>query len=424
MYFDARNASPARKKDAAQLNAFWDYRELNKSVEPLQTNYIQPDNDNYGYDPDSVEGDMKKPMRDAEAEWEMRPSPEEMAVLYDVPTVQYKTRQVGFIGPKLSDCGYCRAPTSPLIREIKFPVAGDVEVFGFHRDGAAHNKSLGIKATQKQIDKFVKRQHKNGTKQHNVHIRAWVDHAWKPRILNIGDVDKSRKWAFHRIGDLFFALDRTKEDSTGAITGYTGSNGKLVRVKDEYGSPYGPKSRGSNPDNWKPLWARTSESNVVMLSPAARAKQQANRGKPIPCPPPADEIEAFRRTLEANGKPANDNRHYDGLPYDVDSADELRFGYAFGKTYAVSNNPEPFDDVVERKQLLAAVNSRLSPQTRRVANMVVQTQETETLAQNYADVGAALANGNASERTLIRHGQKAVSDAAKEIGTVHQELAA
>jgi hypothetical protein len=58
--------------------------------------------------------------------------------------------------------------------------------------------------------------------------------------------------------------------------------------------------------------------------------------------------------------------------------------------------------------------------------MVVQTDETETLAQNHAEVGAALATvrKNASGRTLIRHGQKAVSDAAKEIGVLLQELAA
>jgi hypothetical protein len=37
--------------------------------------------------------------------------------------------------------------------------------------------------------------------------------------------------------------------------------------------------------------------------------------------------------MEANGKPANDNRKHDGLPYDVKSADELQFGYAFGTKY-------------------------------------------------------------------------------------------
>jgi hypothetical protein len=58
--------------------------------------------------------------------------------------------------------------------------------------------------------------------------------------------------------------------------------------------------------------------------------------------------------------------------------------------------------------------------------MIVQTDETETLAQNHAEVGAALATGhkNTSERTLIRHGQKAAGDAAKEIRTLLQKLAA
>ena len=151
----------------------------------------------------------------------------------------------------------------------------------------------------------------------------------------------------------------------------------------------------------------------------------ANKPKPVLCPPPTDEmLEAFRRKLEANGKPVNDN--YDGLPYDVESADELQFGYAFGKKYPETHGPEPFDDVVERKQTLAVLNARLSPQTRRVANMVVLTDETETLAQNQTDIGAALWTGrrNASVSTLKRHGKLAMANAAKELGKRFQELAA
>jgi hypothetical protein len=334
---DSRNASPTRKKDAKTLTAFWEYRELNKSTEPLQSNYGQADNDNFT-EQDWVEEDLKKPERDAEAELETRPTPEEMAARYSVPTVQYEIRQVGLItGPRLSDCGYCMAPISPLIRAIKIPVSGDVECIGFRKtsmtecERAAHMSlaGLGIRRTQKQIG-------------------IYVDRILKPELLNIGDIDVSKKWTLYRIGDLYFAPHRTKKHRRGELTHYE-IDGRKFKAKDQYGTPYGPKSKGSN-DN-------------------------------------------------------------------VDSADER---------YAPPNDPEPSDDVVGRKSELAAVNARLSPQALLVANMVVWTDETETLAQTYADVGAALPNAraNASERTLIRHGQRAVNDAAKEIGTLRQALAA
>ena len=410
---DSRNASPSREKDAKQLNAFWVYRELNKSVEPLQSNYLRADNDNYGYDPDSVEGDAKKPLRDAEAEWEIRPSPEEMAALYDVPTVKYETRMVRTRGePQLSEDGYL---ASPIWRDMIVPVSGDVWCIGFQKtrlleyeDAARLSLAgLGIRRTRKQID-------------------AYVDKIAKPETLDISDVAKHREWTLFRIGDLYFAPYRTKQFSRGEVVKY-GSDGHMYPVKDEYGTPYGSKNKGSDDAAWVPRHPRTSESSVVMLSPAARAKQKANKDRPIPCPTPtADELEAFSLKLQANGKPANDNGHYDGLPYDVESADELQFGYAFGTTYTPPNDPEPFDDVVERKSLLAAVNARLSPQARLVANKVVCTEETETLAQSYEDVGAALATGRkkASVSTLKRHGKQALISAAKELDELFQDLAA
>jgi hypothetical protein len=391
---DPRNASPTRKKDAGVLNAFWDYRELNKSLEPVQSNHLQADNDNYGYDPDSVEGDAKKPLRDAEAEWEIRPNPKEMADRYDVTTVKYETRQAGLItGPRLSDCGYCMAPTSPFIREMKIPVSGDIECMVTYTTV----EKKGIRSVEVERQKLVK----------------------------IGDLKKGDRWTLYQIGDLRFAPYRTKHHYRGQVTHYR-DNGRWHPAKDEYGTPYGPTSKGSDGAFWVPLKPRKTKSKLEWLTPAEKAKQRANRDKPIPCQTPTDEMfEAFRLKLETNGKPANDNRQHDGLPYDVKSADELQFGYAFGKTYNDPDDSEPFDDVIERKSDLAAVNARLSPQALLVANMIVLTDQTETLAQNYVALGAALSTGRAaSERTLMRHGQKAANDAAVEIGTVLQELAA
>jgi hypothetical protein len=101
---DSRNASPTREKDAGKLNALLDYRELNESAQPLQSNFLQADNDNFS-DPEWEEGDLKKPLRDAEAELETRPTENELAACHDVPTVQYETRRVNISDIRLSEDG-------------------------------------------------------------------------------------------------------------------------------------------------------------------------------------------------------------------------------------------------------------------------------------------------------------------------------
>jgi hypothetical protein len=409
-------------KDTGQLKAFWDYRELNKSFESLQSNWIEADNNNYG-DPEREEGDLKKPERDAEAELETRPGENELITHYSAPTIEYETRQVGLTtGPKLSDCGYCMAPTSPHIRELKIPVSGDVWCIGFHKDKLLEYEDSARMALPKR-----------GVRRTPKQINDYVDRVGEPELLNISDVAKDRKWTIYQVGGLRFSPHRTKHPHwRGQLTHYrdTKNKDRWFRAKeDEYGTPYGPESKesveaakGSIDAVWPPLYPRTSKREVVFLSPAERAKQLANKAKPIPCLPPTDELlEAFRLKLHSNGKPANDNQNHDGLPYDIDSRDQLQFGYAFGTTYP--DVPEPFDDVTERKSVLSALNAGLSSQTRLVANMVVQTDETDTVAQNYADVGAAI-GVSGSKRTLMRRGQKAVSDAAEEIGKVRQQLAA
>jgi hypothetical protein len=416
---ESRNSSPTHKKDAGLLNAFLEYFELNKSFESLQSNFLKADNDNFG-DPEWEEGDLKKPLRDPEAELETRPNYAELVACYDVPTVQYETRQVGLItGPKLGDCGYCMFPTSPLIHVMKIPVSGDVWCIGFNKDkllehdASARNAlpTRGIRRTQNRINDYA-------------------DRIEKPELLNISDVAMHRKWTIHQVGGLRFApyrmVSKTKISFKGTVTHYR-ANRRWRRAKeDKYGTPYGPQSKGSNPQFWKPLYPKKQKTKLVWLSPEEKAKQWANKAKPISCHMTADEaLEAFRLKLLASGKPANDNQQYDGLPYDVESKDELQVGFAFGKAYA-DTPPERFDDAAERRQALAEINARLSPQARLVANMVVQTDETETLAKSYAEVGAALTTGRRkpSERTLMRHGQHAVNDTAKEIGAILQELAA
>ena len=80
-----RNASPTREKDTSLLSAFLQYFEMNKSFEPLQSNYLQADNDNYAGDPDHEVGDGPvKPERDLDAEMESRPSLREMEERWSV----------------------------------------------------------------------------------------------------------------------------------------------------------------------------------------------------------------------------------------------------------------------------------------------------------------------------------------------------
>jgi hypothetical protein len=308
---ESRNASPSRKKDSRLLNAFMEYFELNKSFEPLQSNFLQADNDNFG-DPDWEEGDIKEPQRDAEAELENRPTVGELQKCYDGPSVQFETRRVNISDIRLSEDGYLCNPFPGTYRDLIVPVSGDVDCIGLRKDellaiGDSARKALpkrGIRRTQKRLNDYV-------------------DIIERPGVIRISDVAKSRKWSIYRVGDLRFAPFRTKHHYCGQLTHYR-VNDRWFRVKeDEYGTPYGPASKGSDERNWKALNPRSSYAGV--------------------------------------------------LPYTVDSADQLQFGYAFGKTSGQAIDNVPFDDVVERGQTLATLNDRISPQARRVANMVVST---------------------------------------------------
>ena len=437
---DSRNASPTRIKTAGVLNAFWEYRELNKSPQPLQTNYLQADNDNFA-DRYREEGDAPlRPERDVEAEWEMRPSVDEIVDCYDMTTVKYETRMVHTSNyPRLIEPGYCLTCGKT---EMKFPVSGDVEYIG---QSTSTVPSLKV-AAENSMDAYWKRQATEpnpywpeAKKKTKKQIDVFVDRITKPERLNIGDVDMSRKWTVFRIGDLYFAPYRTKTFFRGEVLKY-GSNGRLYPAKDAYGTPKGTAIAITKEEDkerygkyWAPRKPRTTKKLEDNRSPEEKAKQKAkqlaDRERRLPCPSlTEDMLKKFHLKLMANGKPANDDRApYDGLPYNVESADELQYGYAFGTTYAAGHEPETADDVVERVHLLAAVNARLSSQAALVANMVVNTDRTETLAGSYLEIGAALAAGNdnmPSDRTLIRHAKAAVEDTAAEMSSIFQELAA
>jgi hypothetical protein len=308
-----RNASPTRKKDAGLLNAFRHYFELNKSFEPLQSNYGKADNDNFT-EQDWVEGDAKKPERDVEAEREIRPSVNELVQRYDVPTVKFETRVVRcrMGGPAFR--GFKPCDDESFTREMKIPVSGDVQCMVTYTDTVVTREKRSVE---------VERQ----------------------KLVMIDDLKKGDRWSIYRIGDLRFAPCETKHHYRGQLTHYR-DNGRWFRPKDAYGTPKGPKER-SDPKYWVSLHPLIRSTKMVWLSPEEKREQRANKDKSIMC-----------LTLYHRRKKANSDIRYEDLPsYDVPL--EKSIGTAY-----ITKEPEPTtdDDVVERRSELAAFNARLSPQ--------------------------------------------------------------
>lgn len=253
--------------------------------------------------------------------------------------------------------------------------------------------------------------------------RECVGEISKPERLSMADVDQKKPWAFYRIGGLRFAPCRTKKVWRGQLTHYRGTTGRWFPVKDELGTPKGPSQqcKGSDPKYWKPLVAPTGASNVVKLGEEAKAKQEANRNKPKVLHLERRRVadEAWASWL-ANGKtPANDNRaaDYNGLPWQRDEP------YAFGASY---QRPGPeSDDLTARRETLAAVNARLSPEERRVVSMIVWTDDTDNIAKNLKDIGRACATGRPKvDKTYERHGKQIVESVTGKMCSLFQELAA
>ena len=262
-------------------------------------------------------------------------------------TVTYETRMVSTVDyPRLIEPGYCLTCGKT---EMKIPVSGDVWCIGYRKDKLLEHDAAARNALPKR-----------GIRRTQNRINDYADRIENPVLVNISNVAKHRKWTLFSIGGAFFAPYRTKLHYRGQLIHYTDSNGqKRVVKEDEHGTSKGPKDRGSDDKYWKPLNPRTPKNHVVKLSPAARAKQLANKTKPIERLPPTDEeLEAFRLKLLVNGKPANDNQQHDGLPYDVMSKDELQFGFTFGRSYA-DTIPENSDDATDRKQTLTKPPAKL-----------------------------------------------------------------
>lgn len=297
-----RNRSPSREQDQAVLLPLSLYFDLHRSIEPLQTNWGEIDAQRPFLD--DYDTFSRLTQSDPDAELEIRPSWQELEARFN-NAIRYITRWVPG-GPLLRAVGYV---TQYRYRMI-VPVSG------------------------------------------NVHCVEHIGNA--VNVIKLDDA--SRHLPIYRLGELEFATERhrsRKSPRLGELLKYSGRP-----VKDAYGTPKGPASKGSNFNFWKPLYPRGTSS----------------------C----------------------------GLPYDVDSYDELQFGYCWGAKSAAPSGSQPFDDVVQRKLDRMRLRQRLSPNERLVLDMLVWTDHTDILAESYADLGAAVLGRPTSRRTQHRYGQAAI----------------
>lgn len=299
-----RNKSPTRQKDEAVLKSLMAYFDLHyRSIEALQTNWGERDaqrpfSDEDDYSPRPLNGDP-------DAELEIRPSCEELMIRLDAAGLSYSTRWVRN-GPVFRNVGYISQFRYGMI----VPVSGDVQLIDYNGEAT--------------------------------------------RVVRLDEADQHLP--IYRLGTLEFATEKHKTRKSprlGQLLRYSG-----FRVKDAYGTPKGPKIRGSDPKWWNPLYPRSS--------------------------------------------------FLGHLPDDVESYDELQFGYCWGSHSEAPNDAQPFDDVVQRKLDRIRLRKRLSPNERRVLDMLVWTDNTDTLAESFADIGAAVLSRPASWRTRHRYGQAAV----------------
>jgi hypothetical protein len=113
------------------------------------------------------------------------------------------------------------------------------------------------------------------------------------------------------------------------------------------------------------------------------------------------------------------------LPYNVDSEDELQFGYCYDpRSDPPKNDNEPSDGInpyvlLERKQMRDSYERLLTPQSLRVSDALLG------LAKNRKEIGRALSDDQTlDEKTYERHGKLALDETLADIRKVCQILAA
>jgi hypothetical protein len=443
----SRNVSP---DEQWVIRAWAEYLRLNGSLVPLQTNFGKSDGvlADFPGDADSEGGERPEAKYPLDATLQNRPSVEELAASWPAEKHCEMRRT-----PVSRDCSHIMGPILPT-REMKIPVSGKVDVLEYANDNTrflilgeggvleyrndkskgrlddADDSIAGYRQLYKERTALGTRpahwpDPKRKTKKQIGVVRdrtAEQELGVAPRLLHISEVDKTRKWHFHRIGGLRFA-----------------PNGHLIK----YATWYTPmvdvprKAKGAefvdcsadrkNPDDMARLgWegcgvVHKRETRELELSGAEHAEQLGNKDIWEPCPTLYPGLVAPEPCRDLYHVRLRGTRSHP-MPYSK-KYEPLGRDYAFGKTYTA---PEiPADDVVERSSQLAAVNAMLSRQGLLVANAIVKTELTRDLASSDPAIGALLWKGAElpSKSTLERNGKQAREDTEEELRVIFQKLA-
>jgi hypothetical protein len=329
----SRNGSP--QYDHETLKSLGEYIDLYGSTEPLQSNFM---------------------IGQRSQEMEMRPSPEEMAEVWNDSGIKYEIRTIS-AAPPLSQCGYA----TPFYSEMKIPVSGDVKYW--------------VKAKRVSEDKLRRRLGNEGEGQEK------IDSVVKELATfeRVSFKNRGRLWALSSIGGMQFAPLR-HADKNGRIV-YIG---QLMRngaydAQDKLVKPQALECPGSDKKFWAPLVPREQSKKA--------------------------------------------------LPYNVDSEDEMKFGYCFGyrsDTRGKDDEPSdinPYDDlpdvILEKNQQREADKKLLPPQSLRVLDALLG------LAKNRKEIGRAISEDQTQDdKTYERRGKLALDEALDDIRKVRQGLAA
>jgi hypothetical protein len=327
----SRNGSP--QYDAETRKALAEYIDLHGSVEPLQSFFM---------------------VGQRAQEMEMRPSPEEMAVVWNDPRIEYEVRTISS-APALSKCGYA----TPFYSLMKTPVSGEVRYW--------------VTASKRNMSDNKLRRHlgNQGVRQENIdsEIKALAI------LERVSFENRGKRWALCSLGGMVFAPCRYTKSGSLVWRGELTDNGPYA-AQDKLAPPQELECPGSDKKFWAPLVPRELSNEA--------------------------------------------------LPYDVDSEDELQFGYCFDSR----SQPPPHDEIeqhddinplaiLERTQERDANDKLLAPQSLRVLDALLD------LAKNRKEIGRALSDDQTlGEKTYERNGGLALDETLADIRNVRQILTA
>ncbi len=325
----SRNGSPQYGDET--LKSLGEYIDVHGSTEPLQSVFM---------------------IGQRSQEIEMRPSPEELAELWNDPSITYEVRTIS-AAPPLSQCGY----VTPFYSEMKIPVSGDVKYW--------------VTASKSKLseDKLQRRLGNKGASQEKIdsEIKELA------RLEIVGFKNRGKSWALCSFGGMEFAPCRYTKNGRIVYRGELTDNGQYA-AQDKLVQPQELECPGSDNKFWAPLVPRELSNKA--------------------------------------------------LPYNVDSEDELQFGYCYDpRSEPPKKNNESSDGInpyvlLERKQMRDAYEGLLAPETLRVSEGLLG------LAKNRKEIGRALSDDQTlDEQTYERRGGAALNDTLKDITKVRQILA-